>query len=868
MFRKILKISSIVIPVILVGIILLIAYNTYQKTQNPSQSPITVIPINAAAILQLNDVKSLNRQLMISKIWNELRNIKEIEIVSEQSLSISNFFIKNQTVFKSNSLFISLHKVSAKKNAALFSISFERGLLDNNEIVNLFTNDITISHYDKQTIYFSESLKKYFSFKDDIIFYSNDKMLITDAIRTANENTNDLFANNSFLTCYKTISNSADINLMINYNSLIAFSNNLTNIKSKITNFSDWAATDIRLKDNAVLASGLSTHNKSVKNFTDIFTNQKNQNLNIVDILPDNTTQLLAISFNDPQSFYKNKNKLLQNKNEFWNWDKYRKSLELKSNTIYSDLINEIDNEAGIFNTSSNLNLENYYTYINTTESIRANSIIQGMIITSIDYKNFRINKLIDNNLTANIFGSLFKTDNPFFTTINNYLIFGRSKTSIEYIIDNYISNNTLSNNKSFQNISSYISDNANIFLYINPGKISKALQNKLINKKLFSHNTDSINKFTAFTFQVNNSKSKMLHNLCLFFDDKYKETIKEEWVFPLDTISSLNPYFVYNHFTKEEMILVQDDYYNLIAINSSGDKLWDKKIGSKILGEIYFIDSYKNNKFQALFNTSNQLHLIDRNGKYVDGFPKKLPDLTSIGMSLFDYDQNKKYRIMIVGKDNMLYNLNKKGEFVDGWKFIKTKNRISQKPNHFIVENKDYILKPTNNTTTKLLARNGSVRTIFNEAYSFASPVKISEKGYLYAITKENKLWTASVDGKTNIIEIPEIDVNSKILINNGGYYIAKQNMLSYLNKLNEQEFVIKLDSPVKNLCFNNGFIALTTATNLYLIKDNKIVDGFPINSDGFFNISDINNNGKINLVNIKNGFIYNYELSNYSNK
>ena len=248
---------------------------------------------------------------MISKIWNELRNIKEIEMVSAQTKSISDFFIKNQTVFKSNSLFISIHKVSAKKNAALFSISFERGVLDNKEIVNLFTNDVTISHYDKQTIYFSKSLKKYFSFKNDIIFYSNEKYKY---VRTANENTNDLFTNISFSTCYNTISNSADINLMINYNSLIAFSNNLTNIKSKITNFSDWAATDVRLKDNAILASGLSNYNKSVKTLqiSSLIKKSKSKYSRYSEC-----TKLLAISFSDQQTLYKNKNKLLQNKMNF-----------------------------------------------------------------------------------------------------------------------------------------------------------------------------------------------------------------------------------------------------------------------------------------------------------------------------------------------------------------------------------------------------------------------------------------------------------------------------------------------------------------------------------------------------------------------
>ena len=39
----------------------------------------------------------------------------------------------------------------------------------NNEIIARFADDITTSEYDNQTIYFSKSLDKYFSFKEDIL---------------------------------------------------------------------------------------------------------------------------------------------------------------------------------------------------------------------------------------------------------------------------------------------------------------------------------------------------------------------------------------------------------------------------------------------------------------------------------------------------------------------------------------------------------------------------------------------------------------------------------------------------------------------------------------------------------------------------
>lgn len=862
MFKKIIKIS---VPIILIGIILLISYNAYQETQDTTQSPITVIPTESSMILQLNNVKNLSRSLKLSEIWNKLEKLEKNKTITENIKQISEFYNKNQTIFTSNRLFISFHKVSATKNATLFSILFNRETLkENKDIISLFANDITISKYDNEKIYFSNSLGKYFSFNNDILFYSENKMLITDAIRISKKNTDNLFNNPLFSDCYSTISRSADINLMINYNNLFAFSNTLTKSKSKLTHFSEWIATDLKIKNNAILASGLSSLNNSVNNFTDIFNTQKSQNLEILNIIPEHTTKIFAISFKNQQKIYEKKNEILRKQHEFRNWNLKREWLEDSLNLNYKELMSEISNEAGIFNTSSTLSQDKTYTYIKTQESIRAVSLLQSMIISSYDYKNFRINKIIDQNLISNLFGPLFKAENSFFTTIDDYLIFGKSLFSIEHLIDNYTTNNTLTNTKSFQNLSSYISKDANIFLYLNPGKTAETLKNKLIDSERFTFHPDSISKFTSFCLQINTSNNGMLHNLCLFYDDQYKESIKEEWSYPLDTTPALKPQFVENHFTNEQMILIQDKYYNLIALNSNGEKLWSKQIGNKILGKINFIDTYKNKKFQALFNTKDQLYLIDRNGNFVNDFPKNLPFSTSMGHSLFDYNNNKNYRIIIVGNDNTLYNLNKKGENVKGWKYTKGKSRINQNPIHFSVNNKDYILHTTKDNQIKLLARNGTDRTVFKITQPFSTPVKISKNGILYAITLENKLWIGNVSGSTEIIEIADLNNYTKILAYNNGYYITNENSISYVNSEKSKKIDIKLDTPVEELSWVEGYITITTKNNLYLIKEDKVVEGFPIISESYFNISDIDNNGKINVVNIKNRSLYNYEIIN----
>jgi len=217
----------------------------------------------------------------------------------------------------------------------------------------------------------------------------------------------------------------------------------------------------------------------------------------------------------------------------------------------------------------------------------------------------------------------------------------------------------------------------------------------------------------------------------------------------------------------------------------------------------------------------------------------------------------------MIVSHDNMIYNLNKKGEKVNGWRYKQTSNNINIPPKHFVVNENDYILNGTNNNTTKLLARNGSDRVIFKDSQSFISKVNISKEGKLYAITNENKLWTANTNGDTEIIELKDLNNETNILAYKNGYYITNKNTVSYINNIEDETLKLVLDEPIKKLSLVKEYLAITTETSLYLIKDKKIIDGFPIDSDGLFNISDINNNGKTNIINIRNGFIYNYEIT-----
>ena len=869
MLSKILKITT---PILLIFIILFIGYNSYKQVTENTENPLNIIPTNAAVILQCNDADALYNSLNTTDIWKHLRNISIVDSINNKIKGISSFYNQHPLIFKNHSLFISFHKVGASNSGLLFSSNFDRkASLENSQVHNLLGKLIAEGQYNNQPIF--ELLHKgstlFVSFKGDIVFFSENKMLVEDAIR-ASVAEDKLLVNPEFNTAYKTISKSADINLYYNYNSLIEYSNIFTSKALSTTDFSGWVATDLSLKDKLIIANGFGAFNKPTINFTDVLSNQSAEPIGITAIIPENTSLLFSIGFDNAKQLYEQKNKILQQQNNFWSWDKHRKIIQDSNNVDYNEFINELEGEAGIFNTSATQSEQQQYTFFKSKNSITASSLMQGLVFDRKPYSEYSISSIKDPNITAQLFGDLFNNTTPYFTTIDDYFIFGTTIASLEYLIDNYTSDNTLANSQHFSKYNSYLSSKSNLFFYINAGKIAATLKDKLQNTygKRLNFNPDSIAKFTAFSLQMTSKKDLLLNNINLFYDSDFKEAIKEEWFKQLDTTISMHPQFVYNHFTKEKIIIVQNDEHKVFAINSKGKELWNLQLDSRILGEISSIDAYRNSKYQYLFNTENQLYLIDRNGKHVDGFPQLLPSNTTIGHALFDYNNTKKYRILIVGEDNKIYNLDKKGKKVKGWKYAKNSNRIKQTPQYFKTGTKDYILAERNNSTTQLLAINGSGRVQFEQGFQFnGNPIRLDKNGALYAITTEGKLWRGTLDGNSSQLSLPNLVATSLFLVE------EKENEKQFIYTNNKRVFIVNTDfetihsfelsNTITSLVSNSKGLMITTDNELYLWSTDGVMEGFPIDSDGYFNMADIDNNGKMNLLNTKNGFIYNYELA-----
>jgi hypothetical protein len=144
-------------------------------------------------------------------------------------------------------------------------------------------------------------------------------------------------------------------------------------------------------------------------------------------------------------------------------------------------------------------------------------------------------------------------------------------------------------------------------------------------------------------------------------------------------------------------------------AVRAGGEVVWSKTLKDAPIGRSFEVDLYENNKYQTAFATPSALYVVDRLGHDVKGFPY---DAEVSGFAVFDYDRNKKFRILLATTDGDILNLRAEGRLTSGWNFKRlSAGRHVVHLAHIRVGSKDYIYGGCYDGSVILLKRSGRVR-------------------------------------------------------------------------------------------------------------------------------------------------------------
>ena len=466
----------------------------------------------------------------------------------------------------------------------------------------------------------------------------------------------------------------------------------------------------------------------------------------------------------------------------------------------------------------------------------------------------------------------------------DDFLITGSSFSSISRFLYDNLLNNTFANSLEYRDFEDRMPSRAGYFFYCVPSAILNYLSGFLRDDilRFLNQNISSVKKIQALGYQFASSNNMLYNTLTIKYKEKIREETGTEWATLLDTAASIKPFFFTNHNTGAREIFIQDFKNKVYLVNAAGRVLWKIQLNERIRSEIYMIDYYRNGKYQILFSGKNYLHLLDRNGNYVERYPVRLRSPASGPMALFDYDNNGDYRIVVPGEDKLIYVYDKTGSVVRGWNQFKTSGPVKTGVMFFRVSGKDYLVV-SDDKSVYFLDRTGNIRLKLKEPVSRAvhSEMRLNQgtDPYLVFSDPDGIIQNVSFDGNVSKTKVRRFSVDHSFDFfdvdgDSFGEYIFIDSGKLYLYDHDKSETFIRdfgtveLGGPIiftfsvsdkKIGVFNNK------EKLIYLIdRRGNSVNGFPLRGASMFSIGRLSDKSGYQLiVGSSDNFLYNYRLN-----
>ncbi|MFO7867780.1 MAG: DUF3352 domain-containing protein [Bacteroidales bacterium] len=924
------KILTSIILACLLGIILFIFLFLKKESQVYDKSIYQAIPTNSALFLEIKDFKSfISHTHEDNEIWNTLSSFNVTQQYNSLIKSIDSTLALDEsfTHIEHNNFVISVQQIGKNKLEFLFlmPIKNEQEIDITHSFLKKFraSDSSTTFMYDNTIPITSFISKKHnkstlsYSIAKETLIVSESRILVENAIKNLYSN-NNLTRDSLFVEVKKTAGNKVDANIYLNLKQIANVGYLYADPTHKgsllkAPHLGAWSEYDLNIYPNYVLLNGFTTISDASDYFS-IFQDQSPVSFEIQEIMPSGTSSFLSLGIQNKEIFRKRYEEYLRNINEY---NSYASDIEEINTALssadsdpvdikkmfYSLIDDEIAMVLGYVNTLKIY--ENTFAILKVKNQSVAREKILG-IIDSYAHKNdkefntFKTTYKIDEDiqypiytfpisqLPKKLWGNVFShTQAEYVCFVDNYVIFGNSTSSLSKLIHAYELKKTLNNDVDFSHFSDKLLSRYSWYFYSNISK-SYEIYSEYLNSdltKTLQSNAKKMQKFEGLAIQITAEYKTLYNNILINYNPGSKNEPRTVWESYLDTVVITKPKIIDNFHTGKKNILVQDAFNNIYFLNNLGVIQWKKQIKEPIISRIYEIDFYKNNKTQYLFNTKNYIYIVDRIGNFVERYPIKLESEATAGLSVFDYDNSRNYRMCIPCKNKRVYLFSIEGDKIQGWEFGRTETIVTTSPQHFRIKSKDYIVLSDQNNVY-ILNRRGQTRVPVSELVQKSKnnkfifePAHRNFPNRLVSTNKKGEVVIIDFNGNIQKKKISEYSENHFFEyrdINKDGsadYIFLDKNELEVYSQDGSELFSYNFDShithPLSIYHFGNGNykIGVVDSENskIYLINGNgSLHKGFPLKGKTLFSIGYLYTNKQtFNLIiGGDNYFLYNYEV------
>jgi len=810
----------------LVGIVALVVVALFIKNTQPKElHPWKLLPNTPAMVIETNNPTDLYEKLKYgNEIWESLTKIQSFNKLEKQIEYLDSLIDDNNKYHDAiftHPLLIAFYADSINTKTILISSVDDT---PNLETLKSFLNNklgLSFGIITKQEAGFNllrivngqTNFNLSLGFADNMMVVSKSETLVRKALKQYRDASPEHFSNAPmFVKLKKTAGKKLNTHFYLNgtkIKSLLAQyispeqQESLSDLESSI----QWSETDLFLKKNELILNGLSIceHlNKSNQHNQ----NQKPQIQDYIGILPFNTTMFLFKGFSD---FSNTKQGTYQKLTAI--------DIDKLSNLVGSQVV-----YASTARNAKELKNKSFVA-IRLNDKSAAHKLLNDAAkisgkLSVKKYNQYTINKLHSDNICKVLFGNFYGavTEN-YFVFIDDYVVFSNNTDELIDWLRLYETGKTLDLNENFKSFSSKLTESSNLTLYLKIRDLTKVAANfvKSETAEQINSNTSAIKDFKGALLQLSNQPPFIFNNLFIKQSKTYHDDNLALWKVKLDDDIVGKPYTVKDHTTGHYNIMVFDKSFHVYLIRYDGTILWKKQIKGLPESDVFQVDYFKNRKLQYLFNSAEYFYLFDKNGNNVKQYPIKINPSATNGVSIFDYNNKKDYRLMLAQSDKRVYNYDIKGRKVKGWKTFKLSSITTKPVQHLVAKHKDYLFITDIKNNVKIINRRGferiQIKGKLNKAVNSNFYVnKTNGKGLFITTNEEGKLVYISSSGVLRYTDFGRFSPNHYFLYEdfdgNGtkDFVYLDGNKLTVFDRFKKVlfKYTFKYDIQVKPVFFN----------------------------------------------------------------
>ena len=533
----------------LVGFILYQVYVFFLAPTHNLQS-LYLVPKDAIYVLETEEPIDTWNKISDGQIWKHLQKNEYFNKLTESLNKFDGVFQDNKGVVDfigNRSLLISAHMIKKKDYGLFFVVDLQKYSKLNvlkKHISTLVSKNYRVTTRNYHDVIINEIYDKikhetlYVSFIKNQLIASYTHTLVEASIDQYQEPVigRDL----NFIEVHKEIGYNDLFRTYFQYkyfdDFLYYFSDKPNNIVNSMSKNLVYSGFKFDLKsDQIIFANGFTNTNENTENYIKALQKSGTGKRTVAKIAPKRTAIYMSFAFDSFTEFYKNLETIQQENPK--HYKSYQESIEKVENLLKIDVkdnfMSWIGNEIAVVHmqSTSKASAKNEVALIIKTNDIDNAKTNLDIILKQIKkktpvkfkkmaYKGHEINFLSIKGFYKVFFGDMFTAlEKPYFTIIDNYVVFSNHPNTLKHIINDYLKKETLIKSDDYNTFMKNFDKKSSVFTYINTPTLYKHLQynaDKNTLKKL-KKNKDYIICFPQIGFQLspynNLFESKLVAN-------------------------------------------------------------------------------------------------------------------------------------------------------------------------------------------------------------------------------------------------------------------------------------------------------------------------------------------------------------------